>query len=753
MVNIPVRYIVSMQDNISQKMSKVQGAVGLLGSTMSQLGGAFTSVGNIMQGFAVGGPMGAAVAAIGEVIAAVSEAVEAFAEFEMAMVNVSSASGLAGDALVQLEEDLVIAAKAAGVEFGVGATKAMEAMEALVKAGLEGAEAVEALNAALAIAKIESISTSEAANMLVGIMGMFAMSADEAAHAADVLVNASITGIGTAAEFGLGLSYVGGRAKELGFSLEEVTAALVALNNQGIKAATAGQSLNMMLIQLVQKSDELGFSIYNSQGEMLSLAEITGNLVDKLNAFSTAEEKNAYLTAIFGSRAGRAAAALVNLGESGDDVREVLENLIIGLDESGTALGIVDQKTDTLMGTQQRLEAMFENMQLTLGEALAPALRFIADIIEKHVVPALNVFFGAIKFISDAIGWWVELFNDITTVIENHFAPAIEGVTSFLAPFAEVVTNIGNALNDFFGGIAEGIDEARQAISDAADEITEDVEFIGHELEHTFNEQHDAMRRWREDWANTANSVGSDTEDMALTVGSAFSDILDALGDLNSEWGSSWGELVDNTNALISQGLLGDAQDAIHDFVNCSTTKQADMVEDIDGYLSDMAKEYRENMLKIGELQAKGQWEEAAMLAKRNEELVAKMDQLEIWRADLIAQSWNNTNDDLRQLLADQYGIVLQGYNDILGLSNMFEPPDISDPVINPIKDLVKELDITHPLPPIYARTDGGGTPIQATINLEFTEPITPLDAREHAEAIQSALNEIQEEQRRSAGL
>ena len=455
---------------------------------------------------------------------------------------------------------------------------------------------------------------------------------------------------------------------------------------------------------------------------------------------------------MFGSRAGRAAAALVNLGDSGDEVRLALEKLIIGLDESGTALGIVDQKVDTLMGTQQRLQAMFENMQITLGEALAPALRFIADVIEKHVVPVLNHFFGVIKWISDAIGWWVELFNDITAIIQNHFAPAIEGVTDFLAPFAEAVTNIGNAINDFFGGIAENIDNARQAIADAADEITDDVEDIGRELTHTFNEQHDMMRMWREDWADTANSVGSDTEDLAETVGNAFSQILDSLGTLSSEWGASWGELVDNTNSLIQQGLLGDAQDAIHDFVNCSTNKQAEMVEDIDGYLEDMAKEYRENMLKIGELQAQGKWEEAAMLAKRNEELVAKMDQLEIWRADLIAQSWANTNDELRQLLADQYGIVLQGYNDILGLSNMFEPPDIEGPVIDPVRKLIRELDYAPP--PVRAYTDGGGgTKIDATINLEFTEPISPLDAREHAEAIQSALNEIQEEQRRSAGL
>ena len=244
-------------------MTAAQASLHMLGGTLSKMGGVMGSVGSIVQGFAGAGVMGAASAAVNEVVEALQAALETYIEFESSMVDVSSASGLTGDALAQLTEDLQEAAMAAGVEFRVGATEAMRAMESLVKAGMEGEDAITALNASLTLAGIEGMNTAEASNLLVGVLNMYSMEAEEAAHATDVLVNASIAGIGTASEFAKGLSYVGGRAAQLGFSLEETTAALVALNNQGINATSAGQSLNMMFTSMIQKQDELGFSMYD----------------------------------------------------------------------------------------------------------------------------------------------------------------------------------------------------------------------------------------------------------------------------------------------------------------------------------------------------------------------------------------------------------------------------------------------------------------------------------------------------------
>jgi hypothetical protein len=71
---------------------------------------------------------------------------------------------------------------------------------------------------------------------------------------------------------------------------------------------------------------------------------------------------------------------------------------------------------------------------------------------------------------------------------------------------------------------------------------------------------------------------------------------------IESNSSEAWSTLVQDTNDLISRGLVGQAQDNIKAFVDCATDKQSKMVSDIDGYLEEMYKNYDENTGKIQEL-------------------------------------------------------------------------------------------------------------------------------------------------------
>jgi len=130
------------------------------------------------------------------------QATDSAAAFELATARIIAAVGATGEEAERLRRELEETAKTLGVEYGVGATAAMEALESLVKAGLEGEEAVRALAGVLQLATIEGISTEQAANMVVQAMTQFGLSAEEATRVVDGFVKASAAGIDTAAPRG-----------------------------------------------------------------------------------------------------------------------------------------------------------------------------------------------------------------------------------------------------------------------------------------------------------------------------------------------------------------------------------------------------------------------------------------------------------------------------------------------------------------------------------------------------------------------
>ena len=62
MVEAILSYVIKAIDESSSVMDRIKSSVGLLGSSLSELGGGFASVGSVMTGFAAGGVAGAAIA-------------------------------------------------------------------------------------------------------------------------------------------------------------------------------------------------------------------------------------------------------------------------------------------------------------------------------------------------------------------------------------------------------------------------------------------------------------------------------------------------------------------------------------------------------------------------------------------------------------------------------------------------------------------------------------------------------------------
>ena len=155
-------------------------------------------------------------------------------------------------------------------------------------------------------------------------------------------------------------------------------------------------------------------------------------------------------------------------------------------------------------------------------------------------------------------------------------------------------------------------DEAEEIISDSVSGIREDIESIPQTIEEQLI---DKAQKDLEDFQNCATGKGA-------TLGESFTE--------------SWDTLVSDTNDLISNGLVGQAQDNIQAFAECVVGKQAKMVEDIDGYLEDLWDQYSENFSKIYNAEVHGQRDLAELYRKQNEEILAKMEQLQAWKEQII---------------------------------------------------------------------------------------------------------------------
>ena len=372
--------------------------------------------------------------ALGAITTVSGEAAQGFMDYEQTLTKIISATSLTGEEAEKLRQTLMQVSESQ-TDLGFSAADAAAGLEALVKAGLSADEAAQALRSALALARLEGISTEQAASLLVQTLTMFNLSADESARALDAISKAADAGIDTAAGYASGLANCGAAASNMGLSLEETLAALVELDKTYGSATESGTYLNAMFKDLVAKADDLGISLYNTDGSMKSLDEIIQQIRDHVASFGDNQEAiNEYLS-VFDVRAQRAVLGLINYQGSIADTMGQMEEAR-GVQEK------VNMVMDTTAGKLAKQNAEMENASYQLGQMNANL-----QIAWKQFAAGL----GPIGAVADALG---------PSVLQG----AITGLTMNL-PL------LGGALKGL-GGILVGLGPAGWAVGAAIAGVT-----------------------------------------------------------------------------------------------------------------------------------------------------------------------------------------------------------------------------------------------------------------------------------------
>ena len=306
------------------------------------------------------------------IAAVVGLSVAKWTEFDQAMSNTSAAVM----ATAQEQKTLSEAALQAGADTAYSATEAANAQEELAKAGMEVSDIVGgSLNGALALAAAGQLQVARSAEIMATTLKQFKLPAEQAAHVSDVLAAGAGKAQGSVDDLALALSYVGPVAAGLGISLEETGGSLAYLASQGILGEKAGTGLRGVLMSLTAPSKvatetmgQYGIEIFDAQGNMKSLAEVSQILKARLGGLTEAE-RSAALGRIFGNEQITTARILYEGGAA------AIEDWTDKVNDSGYAAEQAAMRQDNLAGDVEKLGGAFDTALIRTGSGANDVLR------------------------------------------------------------------------------------------------------------------------------------------------------------------------------------------------------------------------------------------------------------------------------------------------------------------------------------------------------------------------------------------
>ena len=309
-------------------------------------------------------------------------AVKTAADFDSAMSKVAAVSGATGSDLEALRDK----AREMGEKTKFSASEAAEAMNYMAMAGWKTEDMLSGIEGVMNLAAASGEDLATTSDIVTDALTAFGLTAKDSGHFADILAAASSNANTNVSMMGETFKYCAPIAGALGFSAEDTAEAIGLMANAGIKGSQAGTSLRTIMNNLSGEVKICGSSIgevtvatTNADGSMRDLSDI---LADCRTAFSglSESEKAAAAESLVGKNAMSGFLALMNAGEA--DI-EKLSSAIDNCD--GSAASMAETMNDNLAGQLQILKSQLEELAISFGELLMPAIRTIVGWIQKFV--------------------------------------------------------------------------------------------------------------------------------------------------------------------------------------------------------------------------------------------------------------------------------------------------------------------------------------------------------------------------------
>ncbi|MDB3084754.1 phage tail tape measure protein [Clostridioides difficile] len=221
--------------------------------------------------------------------------------------------------------------------------------------------------------------------MITTSLTALGMTAKDTGQFVDVMT-ATITNSNTNVELmGETFKYIGSVGGALGVSMQDLSLATGLMASSAIKGSSAGTSLRMGLLRLINEPKraakamkKYGIEMKTTKDGSLDLAATIDELRNKLGGLENTKVMGA-LSDIVGVNASSGWAAIVNASES--DYNKLKKAIA---ESEGMAKKIADMKLDTLSGQFTLLKSSIDGVKESVGRELGPMTRkFVEDLTAK----------------------------------------------------------------------------------------------------------------------------------------------------------------------------------------------------------------------------------------------------------------------------------------------------------------------------------------------------------------------------------
>jgi len=285
------------------------------------------------------------------ILQGIGDVVNIIKDFDQASANLAAVLGKSADNMAALQ----ISAKELGATTSFTASQVVELQTELAKLGFTEKEILGATEATLALAEAAGAELGQAAKVVGSSIRAFGLEAKDATRITDVMAKSFSSSALDIGKFETAMSSVAPAAAAAGLSIEETTAMLGVLTDNGVDASTAGTAL---------------------RGILLDNAKAGRTLEESLELVNSSTNKNATSADLFGKRGAVVAQILAQNVEKSDLLTESLEN------SGGAAQRMAETQLDTLEGKAKLLTSAWEGFVLSLDSGDGALSRMVGGFME-----------------------------------------------------------------------------------------------------------------------------------------------------------------------------------------------------------------------------------------------------------------------------------------------------------------------------------------------------------------------------------
>lgn len=293
---------------------------------------------------------------------------EAAAQFETSTAMVATIADTSQKSLSNISKEV----RSYSNETGEAASDMAEATYQAISAGVNTADAAAFAGTATKLAVGGFTSATTAVDVLTTAINSYGLAASDATQLSDYLITTQNLGKTSVDQLAQSVGKVIPLASAYNVQMDNLSSAYAVLTANGIATAESGTYLKSMLSELGDTGSDVSEVLLNSTGKTFaqlmeqgySLGDVMSMLGDAVDGDSTA------FNALWSStEAGIGALSLFNAGA--DKYNSVLDSMRTSAGATEKAYSTMADTTDK---SKQRMENAFNNLKISVGDVLNPAL-------------------------------------------------------------------------------------------------------------------------------------------------------------------------------------------------------------------------------------------------------------------------------------------------------------------------------------------------------------------------------------------